>query len=822
MIGPLVAALLATASPLAVARHDTPCAVGMLPFSTMMFPLAQQTGVDYISGENAGNTFSSASENAVTISGATLKPSTDYLLIGSFEMVSWSSTFNASMTVLNGATVLNTQDPTIHSAGSGDAPVALSYVCKVTTSSSPANDNWILRVNGDGVNNYTYRNARLILIRLTSNDAYAHNHARQTWASPTSATAQTAVSLSFTPATPGRYLLLGFLLSDVGNSTTNVVSMDGAGYNTGEQPIYNVSGAAERIPSPLMIDATLAATPQTFNLKIRADAGTGTLGATDACIVAIRLDRFPNVYGSARSSASSVFSSSLYYTTPAWTTFTPNHADHLTLAIGHFRQAPVNVGSIKLNDNGTAILNPSTRSNYSGYNDTFLVARIANYTATERNVKIEHTGTNMTTDCPSVIILDLGSGTATSSSVKVRGHAIASSSGSTLTLSLPSGCQPGDLMFVFTGHGFAVTDINLRDSWCEVFSGTNWNGGYCLREITAADITAGSITFTYSGSFNGVRAAVVFAGMPQKIVAFESSRNSSGATSRSISVGADCSPRVGDYVIAFGSGRAATSVTADVGSQLRQVNGTNASGCLYGGRLTADGGFTTTFNYGSAPSGDYQVVVVVSGSANVDSNTMFLTRFDTTTPVDLMSGANGTLVGNANCDTTNKKLVLDGVGDYCSFGGGSPFNLGIGGSGTLELHTDLAAAQVGGLVSRSGSGTSRYALYCNGAGNVAFYADGFSAGTPLLNYTFLDGLPHHIAIVRNGSGANNWSMYVDGILRAQNTWAGAPTASLNPFYIGNDVADLANRDVAGGIWRVKISNSARYTANFTPPAVTDL
>jgi hypothetical protein len=65
-------------------------------------------------------------------------------------------------------------------------------------------------------------------------------------------------------------------------------------------------------------------------------------------------------------------------------------------------------------------------------------------------------------------------------------------------------------------------------------------------------------------------------------------------------------------------------------------------------------------------------------------------------------------------------------------------------------------------------------------------------------------------------------MYVDGILRAQNTWAGAPTASLNPFYIGNDVADLANRDVAGGIWRVKISNSARYTANFTPPAVTDL
>jgi hypothetical protein len=216
-----------------------------------------------------------------------------------------------------------------------------------------------------------------------------------------------------------------------------------------------------------------------------------------------------------------------------------------------------------------------------------------------------------------------------------------------------------------------------------------------------------------------------------------------------------------------------------------------------------------------------------AATARPDANTTFLTRFNSTTPRDEVASLTGTLRGNAFCDTANSELVLDGTGDYCEFapGGGSMFDVWLDGTGTLELHTNVAATQVGGLISRVATGSSRYALYCSGSsGNVAFYADSFSTSTPVLNANILDGNWHHIAIVRNAGGSPaNWSMWADGAQVSTSTWGSGPAgATADNFYIGDDIASLSTRDVAGRIARVKLSSTARYTSAFTPPARTSV
>lgn len=207
-----------------------------------------------------------------------------------------------------------------------------------------------------------------------------------------------------------------------------------------------------------------------------------------------------------------------------------------------------------------------------------------------------------------------------------------------------------------------------------------------------------------------------------------------------------------------------------------------------------------------------------SSGSGLDANTLFLTDFRTASPSNRVDGAAGTLVGNASIDTANQELVLDGAGDWLTFAGGSQFDPTA--NWTLELHANIAAAQVGGFISRTSAGASRYILYSSGGGNLAFYTED-GAPTPLINAAGVDGTLHHWAFVRDGG---TWRQYLDGTQVSSAVWAGAPSASNNTFYIGVDVFDTVNRDVAGRIARVKISNVARYPSGtaFTPPGRTDL
>lgn len=569
---------------------------------------------EYLGGENtAGGTFTGASLDAVTLSGATLKPSTDYWLFASVDAVS-SNSSDPVLQVMNGATALYDQNPRYQLVSIGsDGPRSLFFMRKVTTSATPSSDSWILRLaqsSGAGAGTITWLNAYLTLVEVGADDEYAESRTRQTWTSPTSATAQTACTLTFTPGSSGRYLVLGFLNGDI-SSGTHVAELTDGTNTTGELPIYTTSGGGERIPTVMALELTLSAST-TFTLKARNDSGAGTLGVADCCIIAIGLDRFANAYGAARSSSKNR-TLTTFGTTPAWVTFTPNAADHLVLAFGSTRAPGTRTATVQFNDGGTAISQPQFRGNYSGYGSPFFSGRIANYSATQRTQRIDHkvSSTTVTTTGPSIFTLDLGAGASTGSgSVAVRGHAIASSSGNPKTLTLPAGSTAGDCMALFVGDGW---DAAALSGWTQIdyAAGTAWNGAAWIKILDAADITAGSVSIGYAGSFNGVRAGIVFQGVPRLIRAFTSSRNGSGAATRVLTT--DATPRAGDYFIGFGSGRANNTVTCDTGSQLRTVSATSASGVLNGGLVASDGAITATFSYSTNPSGDYQVVLIVSG-----------------------------------------------------------------------------------------------------------------------------------------------------------------------------------------------------------------
>lgn len=123
-------------------------------------------------------------------------------------------------------------------------------------------------------------------------------------------------------------------------------------------------------------------------------------------------------------------------------------------------------------------------------------------------------------------------------------------------------------------------------------------------------------------------------------------------------------------------------------------------------------------------------------------------------------------------------------------------------------------------------GSGSWGVYMNypTVGNISFYHQVFSAGTPLLvtsGKSYNDGAWHHFAITKAGS---SWTMWVDGISVSTGTLGGLITGGSTTLTIGGDTNfgayltgwvdefRITKSDVnAGGT-----TSTARYTTTFTP------
>jgi hypothetical protein len=191
-----------------------------------------------------------------------------------------------------------------------------------------------------------------------------------------------------------------------------------------------------------------------------------------------------------------------------------------------------------------------------------------------------------------------------------RSSNIQQSSSGSYTVSWPSGTAAGDRVFIFGGHGFA---LNSPAGWVVLDnqSGANWNGAAWTRVLTSADITAGSVTITTGGGFNGVLVCVAMNGAPEVRLPEVSERSGSGVSSDTF--GSDGSPRNGDMALLFASNRAASTDSIDLGTQRAVINNT-VSGVFNTYPITADGGIVATATYSTGGSGYYEAVVILRGS----------------------------------------------------------------------------------------------------------------------------------------------------------------------------------------------------------------
>lgn len=233
------------------------------------------------------------------------------------------------------------------------------------------------------------------------------------------------------------------------------------------------------------------------------------------------------------------------------------------------------------------------------------------------------------------------------------------------------------------------------------------------------------------------------------------------------------------------------------------------------------------------------ISVAVDGSDGVvDTNVKLLLRFEGTNGATTMVDDSGhvfTAHGAATLETGLQKrgnscLVLPGsTADWIDTPDSADFTLGtsdfaletwfqVNGSGTGQFllggQSDNAAtaATLAWFVERqSGVGNSFIrAIFGVGAGNVSVTST--SQFSNLVNPGW-----HHLAITRSGS---TFRLFIDGVQEGTATSSGTINDSANKLSIGR-LGELVAANWLGRIDDFRLTvGSARYTANFTPPALS--
>jgi hypothetical protein len=183
-------------------------------------------------------------------------------------------------------------------------------------------------------------------------------------------------------------------------------------------------------------------------------------------------------------------------------------------------------------------------------------------------------------------------------------------------------------------------------------------------------------------------------------------------------------------------------------------------------------------------------------------------------------------IGNAQVDTAQSKFggasaLFDGNGDYLTFSQSSDLTLGTN-NFTVEMwvRPNNTAAQYQPVFSLDGNGYP-LVLFQMTSGVMEGYISTSGSSWDFANVnigTFTAGNWYHISVVRNGS---TFAWYLNGTQTQTRTSSSSIIAQRSAGRIGtSDSAYYWN----GWVDEIRISNSARYTANFTPsttPFVND-
>lgn len=252
------------------------------------------------------------------------------------------------------------------------------------------------------------------------------------------------------------------------------------------------------------------------------------------------------------------------------------------------------------------------------------------------------------------------------------------------------------------------------------------------------------------------------------------------------------------------------------------VNGYTQSGFLSGtikivdtlvtGQSTT---FITDFIVGDAftlISGESRRIIEITNdtsltveSATTYNNVWVLGTGATITPTAAIINANGL---NVTAVTTARSTFT--IGDRYK----STFDPPLLSSWTIEFWIRMAAINANRLIMTT-SATNVLQVAFTSTGRFINISIGQGTSFNILNTTNLTNaisanIAYHIAIVCTGT---QYNIYKDGVLSATvNSTLRLPASSFNSFIFGSDGTTLAN----SAYDEIRMSNIARYTANFTP------
>ena len=161
-------------------------------------------------------------------------------------------------------------------------------------------------------------------------------------------------------------------------------------------------------------------------------------------------------------------------------------------------------------------------------------------------------------------------------------------------------------------------------------------------------------------------------------------------------------------------------------------------------------------------------------------------------------------------------IAFDGTGDYLIPTASNDFALGTG-LFTIEcwVYIDSTQAATAAIWGLGGAANNSIQLFTSQLSSNLLrfnvFAGGFiTASASLLNQWV------HVACVREGTGAGQTKMYVNGISAGSTTYSASPPSTA--LAIGRPYAELSQEHSKGFVDDFRITKGiARYTANFTPP-----
>ena len=243
---------------------------------------------------------------------------------------------------------------------------------------------------------------------------------------------------------------------------------------------------------------------------------------------------------------------------------------------------------------------------------------------------------------------------------------------------------------------------------------------------------------------------------------------------------------------------------------------------------------------------DSGVVKLNSGASNgIDSNAKLVLHFDgsnggTTFTDSSSTGHSVTANGNANTTTAQKKfgttsVLFDGTGDYLSVPNHNDWDIMSSASSefTIDCWVRLVVNSGMHAICAIGSTSSyHWSLAINRSSNTIEFARYDAATSPTSSSIVFSssGITadtwFHVALIKGwGGSAGSIACCVDGTqigsVTTGDTWY-QPTSMSGDLTVGRHAYNYTAWDFWGYMDELRISNTARWTSNFTPPTTAYL